>query len=244
MKKIIFYGFILLLALPAFAAKNPIKEAPSKYFTKEKVFTTDTFALNDYLEFSVFDMSKLVVTIAGQSISVQTLLAKPAEPTPVPVQATDKKGKTRAASPKPAVALSPPPIPLSPLAQDFARILPDLPKAFYKNLKRALAEVRVPITLYAASAPSYAKPIKLYVKLLTIDVPPVTTNKKGVRLQDVTFKIYGQLKDQKSDKVLLRFYDSAAAQYAADVSGALNEAVESMAGKTMQDLAQYLKSRY
>lgn len=225
MKTTVIYFFIFFLSLQVFAAEPSI-ESNSRYFTKEKIYNTNHFALNDYLEFSVFDMSKLVVTLSGRQIDLKTLL---------PAPATNTKTQKQ---------IEPPTLPLNPLAEGLAQALPEVPKSFYKSLKNNLIKNRVPVALYATTAPNYAMPIKLYVKLISIDSPVATTNKKGVVEQEVTFKIYGQLKDKKTDAILMRFYDHVAIDFMQAGKNNWHTTIDAAAVKLMDDLAQFMKSKY
>jgi hypothetical protein len=97
--------------------------------------------------------------------------------------------------------------------------------------------------LYAKDAPSFASPIKLYVKLKKISLGQTYVDKKGRKIQPIAIKIYGQLKEKKTDKLLTRFYDSEAIEFAVG-AGEAGAAMDAVSNKMMQDLALFMKTMY
>lgn len=193
------------------------QETAPRFFTEQKEYSDAPYVLNDYLEFSVFDMSKLNLFINSQKIDL-----RPTEPPPggVAVPQTESQAE-----------------------REIKAILPEIPKFFYKELKARIFKHKVPVTLFATDSPSYARPVKLYVKLKKISLAPGYTDKKGIALQPVGIKIYGQLKEKAGDKVLVRFYDAQTAEFplGQDQAGA---AFNAMAAQMMDNLARYLKTKY
>jgi hypothetical protein len=223
MKKIYAMGFLFCaLSASAMAAGVDIE---SKFFTKQKVYSEDTYAMSDYLEFSVFDMSKLNLFINSKKIEL-----KPQTPEK-PI--TDTR----------TGAVEEPLVPMSTAEKEIRAILPEIPKSFYKNLKKQLLLSKVPVTLYASHAPAYARPIKLYIKLKKVSLGASHAGRKGEILQPVSIKIYGQLKDKLADKLLTRFYDEESTEYVVESNQAV-QAFEALSDKMMTDLVQFLKTKY
>jgi hypothetical protein len=205
-------------------------ESPaSRFFAEQKEYTETLYALNDYVEFSVFDMSKLNLFINSKKVELRPL----AEPT------AELNAGERQETPAPA----PEPRTESQAEREIKAIFPDIPKFFYKQLKAGLWKNKVPVTLYATNSPAYAKPIQLYVKLKKISLAPSYTGKKGESVQPVGIKIYGQLKDKNDGKILMRFYDVQTAEFSLGQNGA-GPAFDAMAAKMMDNLAAYMKTKY
>jgi hypothetical protein len=167
-------------------------------------------------------MSKLGLFVNAKKVDLTPDLAAAAAGT-TPLQVTTKA----AATPE----------------KEIKEILPEIPKFFYKNLKNQIYHNKVPVTLYAKDAPSFASPIKLYVKLKKISLGQTYVDKKGRKIQPIAIKIYGQLKEKKTDKLLTRFYDSEAIEFAVG-AGEAGAAMDAVSNKMMQDLALFMKTMY
>lgn len=218
-KNIVFAVTLLFFSNATKAAGTDIV---SKFFSKQKSYSEDLYVSNDFLEFSVFDMSKLGLFVNAKKVDLTPDLAAAAAGT-TPLQVTTKA----AATPE----------------KEIKEILSEIPKFFYKNLKNQIYHNKVPVTLYAKDAPSFASPIKLYVKLKKISLGQTYVDKKGRKIQPIAIKIYGQLKEKKTDKLLTRFYDSEAIEFAVG-AGEAGAAMDAVSNKMMQDLALFMKTMY
>lgn len=193
----------------------------SKFFDKQMLFNEDMYVLHDVLEFSVFDLSE--VEIVDESGSTQVQLST------VDADGKTKDQKVASFSGK----------------TEIENALSEIPKFYYKSLKAEILRKTVPVTLYPKDAPLYAKPLKLAIKLKKIHLKPVRVNDDGNYVQPLQMRIYGQIKDKKTDQVLTRFYDSDSAEFVlgadADV---LRQALNDLSHNMMQDFALFLKSQY
>lgn len=199
-------------------------ELPSKYFSKQKTYSEGLYVLNDFLEFSVFDMSKLGLFVNAEKVDLSSVAA-PQDAVPA-AETLPVTQRTASESEK-----------------EIKAILSEIPKFFYKNLKNQIYRNKVPVTLYAKDSPPFANPLKLYVKLKKISLGQTYVDKKGRTLQPVAVKIYGQLKEKKTDKLLTRFYDTETIEFAVG-AGEASAAMNVVSDKMMQDLALYMKSMY
>lgn len=217
---ILFLGLCFLS--PAARAGTP--EPAAQFFTEQKIYTDAHYVLNDYLEFSVFDMSRMNLLVNSKPVDLR------------PAQTPETVARDAAA------VASVPPIE-SRSEREIKSVLADIPKYFYKSLKKQILNSRVPVTLYAADSPAFAKPIQLYVKLKKISLAASETDKKGASIQPIGIKIYGQLKEKTSDKILLRFYDTGTTAFVLGENQA-GAAIAAVADDMMGHLADFLKTRY
>lgn len=216
--------FVLLAALLSFSSVTKASgvDVASKLFSKQKTYSENLYVLNDFLEFSVFDMSKLGLFVNAEKVDLTPELAT-ATASATPSQETARTASTP--------------------EKEIKEILTEIPRLFYKNLKTQVYLNKVPVTLYAKDAPAFANPIKLYVKLKKISLGQGYVDKKGRTLQPVAIKIYGQLKEKKTDKLLTRFYDSEAIEFVVG-AGEASAAMDALSNKMMQDLALFMKTMY
>lgn len=128
-------------------------------------------------------------------------------------------------------------------AEDANKIkseLTELPQIFYHSLKKQIYANEVPVTL--TNKPySYAKPLTLAVKIKEIHFKDPESSSSNH--QDVTLKIFYELKNKTTDKVLLQTYDSATASYLKDTESS-KIAFENIAIELMGDFTEYLHSLY
>ncbi|OVE82754.1 hypothetical protein BVY03_00180, partial [bacterium K02(2017)] len=118
-----------------------------------------------------------------------------------------------------------------------------LPNFFYKELEQQLLAQTVPITLYPENSPSYAKPLKLFIKIKQIQLKPLKLSQDGVHYsQPIKMRIYGQISDKKSDDVLIKFYDSASAEFTIGKNNT-KKAFKSLSNSFMADLSHYLRGK-
>lgn len=189
-----------------FMALTPVVRAATdgiitkdKYFDALKPYADKDLVLNDYLEFSVFDLSE--IKFLDETIHKTS------------------SGQT-----------------------EIKEILPEVPKYFYRALKREILRQKVPVTLFPTDSPAHAKPIQLYVKIKLIHLK-ATVTEKDVLFQPVLLRIYGELKDKKTGLTLTKFYDSAQSKF---VLGAKKADVvfQNMSQELMMDLAGFLRTKY
>lgn len=126
---------------------------------------------------------------------------------------------------------------------EIRKILPEAPALFFKALKVAISSNQVPVTVYATEEPTFANPLKLYIKIKKIHLYPVEIDKKGGYNLPMEIRIYGQIKDKRSGKVLTRYYDSSRTSFVLKRNQA-TQAFEMAADDLMRGLAQFLKTRY
>ena len=193
----------------------------SKFFDKQMMFNDDLYVLHDVLEFSVFDISEVEIKNESGATEVKvSSLDTAGQPKEELVAAFNGKA-------------------------EIENALPEIPKYFYKSLKSEILRKTVPVTLYPKDAPGYSKPLKLAIKLKKIELLPVHLNSDGNYVQPVQMRIYGQIKDKKSDEVLTRFYDSDSTEFVLGSDPAiLSQALNKMSEHMMQDFAMFLKSQY
>lgn len=123
--------------------------------------------------------------------------------------------------------------------------LGEVPRYFYKALKKEIHLQQVPVTLYPKDSPSYTKPIKFAVKLKKIQIKTQSINETGERVAVLQMQIYGQIKDKKTEMVLTRFYDSDSVELVlGQSSDAMNQALNDVSSKLMRDVSLFLKSQY
>lgn len=213
--------FTLCFLSPLARAGAP--EPAAQFFTEQKIYTDAPYVLNDYLEFSVFDMSRMNLLVNSKPVDLH------------PAQTPESVVQDAAVAPAPPIE--------SRSEREIKAVLVDIPKYFYKSLKKQILNSRVPVTLYAADSPAFAKPVKLYIKLKKISLAASETDKKGASIQPIGIKIYGQLKEKASDKILLRFYDTGTTAFVLGENQA-GAAIAAVADDMMGHLADFLKTRY
>lgn len=206
---------------------------PSRFFDKEKSYSEEMYVFNDFLEFSVFDMSKLGLFINSKPVDLADSPAAAASSAMTTAGVGDNAEKGSAAHLEGNGGNG--------AEREIRALLGDIPRYFYTRLRQQLEKNRVPVTLQATNTPPYGKPLALYIKLKKINLLPATTDKKGGNAQPVSLKIYGQIKDKTSDKILLRFYNTAETEFAA---GRAADALGAVADELMGDLAKFLATRY
>lgn len=122
-------------------------------------------------------------------------------------------------------------------------VLLELPRQFYKSLKGHILAGEVPVTLYPANSPAYAKPLELFVKIKRIHLKPHHALDENSYVQPVSMRIFGQIKDKKSGEILIKFYDVHEASFQLGKNAATG-AFDELANRLMHDLAAYLKTKY
>lgn len=200
----------------------------SSFFDKQKIYTDELYVLKDFLEFSVFDLAEM-------EVFDQSGTKKYVDPQTEPVATGQKPVLTEPGPQTLESGLS--------AEAEIRKILPESPKFFFKALKSALSRQAVPVTVYATEAPDYANPIKLYVKIKKIHLHPVEIDREGNYNQPLEIRIYGQIKDKRSGKILTRYYDSARGTFTLKKNQAA-QAFELAANDLMAALASFLKTRY
>lgn len=240
----VFFALAFLGFTRTAMATDTSTDLGSRFFTKQVVYSDENYVLNDYLEFSVFDMSKMDFYDGEVKVNL-----KPVQPTSLNQPQTKKPSQTDSRyvniDTVPPAVLEPSPTPTAPTGREdeVRTLLPEIPKYFYKNLKSAIVSNKVPITLDASNSPSYAKPLKLYIKLKKISLENPKSSKKGVTVQPVTLLIYGQIKDKASEKILTRFYDQETAEFNVGEQNVAT-AIGAISQKMMLDLAGFLRTKY
>ncbi len=227
-RRAILAGVLLTLTATQVLAAPVID--PEKLFDAVKVFTDKVLVLNDFIEFSEFDLSEVKFINDQAPITVLP---------PVIVQKIQPKKKGA----KKAFVQPPPPLPLTGVEAEVRGILSTLPQAFYVGLKRQIYLNKIPVTLYPKETPGFAKPLKLYVKIKKLHIKQPVTQSDGSQVEQVELRIYGQLKDKQADAAILKYYDSENVFFALDRQEA-SGAFAAAADRLMRDLALYLKLRY
>lgn len=193
-------------------------EVETKLFSQQKNYHDKLYVLNDYLEFTVFDMSNL--KIESFLDKKEKNLKKEMVTEEINQENTINQAKT-----------------------EIKEHLKDFPKAFYQNLKKQIYAQKVPLTLCAKQAPDHARPLQLYIKVKSVKVGKSYKDKKGAVLQPFAVKIYGQIKDKEKDTVLTRFYDVASAEYMVGANQ-ITKAIGDVSNEFMKDLSLFLKTKY
>lgn len=206
------------------ATKAAVVSEPS-FFDKHKTYTDELYVLKDYLEFTVFDLSQMQVVDRSGTAKY------------VPEEQKEKTVEELAGD-----------LPTLGLVQtssetEIRQAIDAAPKLFFAALKHQIQDKKVPVTLYATGAPDYANPIKLYIKIKEVLLHPVEISKTGEYFQPLVVRIYGQIKDKRSGKILIRYYDSAQTRFALKKKQA-NAAFDMVARDLMGGLAEFLKTRY
>lgn len=212
------YFFTIILFF-IFTTKIAHAQAPIDFFTLSKIYTDDLYVLFDYLEFSVFDMSRTEVSVENNNISL--LKTSPANMSVMPPLPAD-----------------------SPLIEEVKKSISLLPKSFYKTLKFYIGIEKIPVTLCSMNPPAFARPLKLYVKLKSVTIFEKRINAKGKSTRDVSLKIYGQIKDPTEDRVLVRFYDIQDEVWLESEGESLQQVMDRASGKLMADFGKFLKTKY
>ncbi len=119
----------------------------------------------------------------------------------------------------------------------------DLAKHFYLGLKNEIQRQRVPVTLYPSASPSYASPLKLFIKVKRIHLKPHIKTEAGLYEQPIELRIFGQIKNKKTDAVLVKFYDSSSQRFTLGKNQA-DKALKKIAFNLMKDLAGFLRTKY
>lgn len=226
----------LVLSGVGFAAETDSAKI-SQVFDDIKIVTDKDYILHDFIEFSIFDMAEMKI------VNDTPLAPELIPPAPPPVLAPKKKGKkVKIASIKEdAKKIELPPSTIG--EKEIRDNLTILPKYFYKSLKQAILSNKIPVTLYPKDAPGFSKPIVLYIKVKSLHFAPEAKDKTGQNIQPFTLRIYGQIKDKQADQVLMKFYDSVTLEFSTG-TGQAQPTLANASVKLMQDLAQYLKSKY
>lgn len=215
--------------MPAFSAKDIIP------FDAFKTYVERDYVLNDTIEFALFDMSELKFINDSSDINLKTNFDDELSNPTSPSKDSDTTNQTNDAT-------ITDPRKISALNVTKAE-LQDLPSMFYRSLKTAIIENKVPVTLYSAESPSYSKPLRLFVKLKHIHLKSHQQQKDGSSLQPVSLRIYGQIKDKTEDATIMKFYDSFESSFVLDSANA-KAAFEQISAGLMNDLALYLKTKY
>ena len=190
----------------------------NKYFDAVKLYPEKDFALNDTLEFAVFDLSEITIINDAK---------------PIPLSEGNESEIKKTESPDSNI-------------DAYAEVdatLKELPKYFYMALNQSLLQNKVPVVLYPSESPDYASPLSLYIKIKRIHLKPVEVMGQGGYQQVVALRIYGQLKNKKTDAVLIKFYDSEIASFLLGQNAAA-AAMQSISEKLMRDFALFLQSKY
>lgn len=229
--------FFIFLSLPAFA-----EEISQNYFDKQKNYTDELYIFKDHIKFSVFDMSDMkLIDNSGT--------AKKSQPKDLKSENVDSKDKIvilkEDGQNETLISPSGKIIPLASLnaAQEVQDQIKEIPKYFFKALRQELYRQQVPLIAYSSVAPDYANPIKLYIKVKEIDLHSVVQKSSGEFVQPITMRVYGQIKDNQSGKIFMRYYDSAQSQFILGQSGS-GSALKKMAREMMQNLTLFLRTRY
>lgn len=186
--------FFLVSSAAWGAVDNPYK---TEFFEAAKTYVDKDYALNDVVEFSIFDMSEVKFINELDDATLE---------------------KTKNA-------------------------LMTLPKLFYQNLKKAVFSELVPVTLYPSDAPAHTKPLKLAIKIKSIELKPITGEERELPTPSVSLRMYGQIEDKKTGEVLLKFYDSGSEVFSTDSEDA-GVIYDKISAKIMKNLALFLKSKY
>lgn len=117
-------------------------------------------------------------------------------------------------------------------------ILKKLPQVFYQNLKAQIYSNEVPVEL-SNKPQSYSNPLTLSVKIKEVHLKESGNSNQ----QDVSIKVFFELKDKKTDKVLLQIYDSATSSYLPQTE-TIQVAFQNMGVELMGDFTEYLHSLY
>lgn len=204
MQRFFFMAIFLLALVPdVMAAATEGIVIKDKYFDALKPYTEKDFVLNDYLEFSVFDLSEIKFLDEAGDTNLQK----------------KSSGQT-----------------------EIKEILPEVPKYFYRALKREILKQKVPVTLFPTDSPADTKPIQLYVKIKLIHLKATLTEKDAIS-QPVLVRVYGELKEKKTGLTLAKFYDSAQSRFILGTEGA-QIAFQDMSQELMTDLAGFLRTKY
>lgn len=257
------------------ASASSAEGTASRFFESELVLSEKNYVLNDFVEFSLFDMSEMTFVDSSGSV-----ITSPASPETVPAPSTKttttiSKNKTAKAKTKtgsapdgtttPLSLLPSPPPPMSPAldpagavvesatgleitsgsiaAPELKDTFKSLPRLFYKSLKKEILRQRVPVTLYPTDSPAFAKPLKLYIKVKSVQLRPSRPGRRGETMQPVTVRIYGQIKDKASDTVLFKFYDTQSDEFTLG-AGQAPLSMGRVALTMMENLAAFLKTKY
>lgn len=217
MRRFFLMGILMVLPLVVSASSDDII-TKDKYFDAVKPYTDKDFVLNDYLEFSVFDLSEIKFLDEAGETNLQDIYPVNSEGNQTEIH-KKLSGQT-----------------------EIKEILPEVPKYFYRALKQEILSQKVPVTLFPTNSPADAKPVQLYIKIKLIHIKPTVTEKETL-FQPVLLRIYGELKDKKTGKTLTKFYDSAQSKFTLGTDGA-KASFRNMSHELMADLAGFLRTKY
>ena len=233
MKKLILTAFIgILFVFSAARAEEP-RLVKNKFFEVMKVYSDHDFVLNDAIEFALFDLSQ------AQFID-DTSSATSSTPQDATTDLDSKdiiQGSTNTVSADTTVNAKD-----SAAMTEIHSLLENMPKIFFRKLKKQINTQQVPVTLYSPKSPTYSKPLQFYVKIKRIHLKPTEPGKQGL-MQPISLRIYGELHDKKSGDTLFKFYDSTETSYNLQNKQA-ELAINSMADSLMSDFASFLKTKY
>lgn len=214
-------GLFLLFSFLPISVFAVSEDVGSKYFEKHKLYTEELYVLKDYLEFSVFDMSQMkLIDDSGASKGQETVLLKEG-------QAPQTENISTTLNPK----------------EEITSFLKEIPKSFFRSLQSQIVKQKVPLTVYANEAPEYASPLKLYIKIKRIHLASAKQDQSGQWVQPIFLRIYGQIKDKKSGKILMRYYDSQSSEFLLG-KDQVKPTFEFLADHLMRDLALFLKTKF
>lgn len=212
---------LLLFCFFSFSAHAVSGNVDSKYFEKQKLYTEELYVLKDYLEFSVFDMSQMkLIDDSDISKGQETIVLK--------------EGQTPQTENTSEILNS---------KEEVTSFLKEIPKSFFRSLQSHIVKQKVPVTVYASQAPEYANPLKLYIKIKRIHLASAKQDQNGQWVQPIFLHIYGQIKDKKSGKILMRYYDSQSSEFLLG-KDQVKSTFEFLADNLMRDLALFLQTKY
>jgi hypothetical protein len=199
------------------------------FFDAVKVYSEKVLVLNDFIEFSEFDMSEIKFENDTAPLLQDPNIVTPSMPVP------SGQGVLAQQPQAGGIAFD--------ALGEVRSVLDKLPQDFYAGLKREIYRNKLPVTLYPKDAPSFAKPLKFYVKIKKIHILPYVIQKNGDYQQPVELRIYAQLTDKATDQVILKYYDAETAMFTLGKNQA-GDAFAGAAQKMMRDFVVYLKTRY
>ncbi|MCP5464075.1 MAG: hypothetical protein H7A33_03525 [Deltaproteobacteria bacterium] len=196
-----------------FAAHANLNTKFERYFDAAKLINDIDLTLNDSVEFAVFDLSEVKIIDDSSKSLIQT----------------EDQNKDTDSNKLSSVS-------------EIKKDLGKLPQFFYKALKEQILAQDVPVTLYPSKGPGFTKPLKFFVKIKRIHLK--TPKIKGSKvIQPFSMRIYGQLKEAKSGKMIIKFYDSGESDFILGNNQA-SQALDALSQNLMKDLARYLKTVY
>ncbi len=222
MKRFSLYVLCLLslVFLTLFAFDIQAGSSPNYGFEAIKIYNSRELSLHDALEFSVFDLSE--VSIINDSLATQTI------PT---FNAVTAEGTAHEVEQK-IIQLG-----------SLKSTVTELPKTFFNQLKSAIWNKKLPITLYSGSSPKFTRPLALNIKVKKIHISPCLIDKKGICHQTITLRIFGEVKDKTTQETLFKYYDYTQEEL---INGKdlPNDIFAKMTKTLMERLVKYLKTLY